>query len=109
MKNAPRGKIQCLPSHIKKELEQRLSECFPHKEIIAWLNENSEVKSILNKRWGGVKIKPQNLSKYRKTMVLSDPKTVKSEAKEYINQLCNALFSNSEIHRLNLKIIHLLL
>jgi hypothetical protein len=58
-------KIANLPSHVRDELNYRLSEGEPGNELIEWLNAKPEVIKVIAKRFDGRPISEQNLSHWR--------------------------------------------
>jgi hypothetical protein len=60
------GKIARLPHPIRNELNFRMDNGEDGAELLKWLNELPEVKSILESGFDGVPISKQNLSEWRK-------------------------------------------
>jgi hypothetical protein len=65
MTNARKGKIARLPHSIRQELNTRLRDGVPGTDILQWVNELPEARSILADQFGGEPIKPQNLTDWR--------------------------------------------
>lgn len=63
--NARKGKIARLPHSIRQELNTRLRDGFSGTDILQWVNELPEARSILADQFGGEPIKPQNLTDWR--------------------------------------------
>ena len=59
------GKIARLPKSIRDELNQRLVDGEPAAEILAWLNHNWDVETVLFKYFNCRPINEQNLSDWR--------------------------------------------
>ena len=59
------GKIARLPLIIRDELNQRLQNGETQVELIAWLNDQAEVRRLLHTQFDGVPISPQNLSEWK--------------------------------------------
>jgi hypothetical protein len=59
------GKIGRLPRPVRDELNQRLLDGEPGKELVRWLNELPEVKAVLQREFGGRAITEQNLSEWK--------------------------------------------
>lgn len=60
------GKIARLPRAVRQELNRRLEEGEPGKELVAWLNALPEVQAIVAAEFGGKPIREQNLSEWKK-------------------------------------------
>ena len=61
-----KGKIARLPEHIREHINRRLQDGENGREIIAWLNTNDEVRTLLAQKFGGYKINDTNLSQWRR-------------------------------------------
>lgn len=60
-----RGKIARLPRNVRDELNQRMEDGEPGKDLVAWLNGLPEVKGALERHFGGREITEQNLSEWK--------------------------------------------
>jgi len=60
------GKIARLPHALRDELNHRLDDNIPGREITAWLNGLPEVQAILSAHFGADPINQQNLSNWRR-------------------------------------------
>jgi hypothetical protein len=60
------GKIARLPRPLREELNRRLDQAAQSPELLDWLNNLPEVKSILARYFGGSPITKQNLSRWRR-------------------------------------------
>ena len=60
------GKIARLPKEIRQKLNERLREGETAKRLVAWLNRLPEVQAIVASAFGGVPIREQNISEWRK-------------------------------------------
>lgn len=58
------GKIARLPKALREELNRRLSDGEPGKDLVAWLNELPEVQRIVAE-FGGRAVREQNLSEWK--------------------------------------------
>ena len=65
MQPSRRGKIARLPRAIREELNHRLDEGEPQKNLVGWLNSLPEVTEILRVHFEGKAIRPQNLSEWK--------------------------------------------
>ncbi len=65
MEPTRRGKIARLPRAIREELNHRLDEGDPQKDLVGWLNSLPEVKSVLQAQFEGKAITAQNLSEWK--------------------------------------------
>jgi len=63
--NARKGKIARLPHAIRHEVNARLHDGIPGPDILTWLNDLPEVRTILSAQFNGEPVKPQNLSDWR--------------------------------------------
>src|SRR5580658_2810733 len=61
------GKISRLPEAVRLELNRRLQNSVPTREIVDWLNALPEVRAVLRAQFGGSPISEDNVSKWRKT------------------------------------------
>ena len=60
-----KGKIARLPRDVRDELNQRIENGEPGKDLVAWLNGLPEVKRVLAAYFGGREITEQNLSEWK--------------------------------------------
>jgi hypothetical protein len=60
-----KGKIARLPDHIREQINHSLQDGQNGREIIAWLNSNDEVKSVLALEFDGHEMNHTNLSQWR--------------------------------------------
>ena len=60
------GKIARLPRALRDELNQRIDDNHTGPDLLKWLNELPEVRTILEQHFQGSVITPQNLSEWRK-------------------------------------------
>jgi hypothetical protein len=65
MEPTRRGKIARLPRAIRQELNHRLDEGDPQKDLVVWLNSLPEVKTVLKTHFEGKAITAQNLSEWK--------------------------------------------
>ncbi len=56
------GKIARLPKQVRHDLNGRLEDGEPGKQLVEWLNGLPEVQGVLQLRFGGRPISEQNLS-----------------------------------------------
>ena len=66
IKRIRRGKIARCPAVIRDEVNRRLHDGETGKEVVAWLNEQPLVQSMLARKYAGAPITEQNLSKWRR-------------------------------------------
>ncbi len=59
------GKIARLPKRIRDDLNDRLEDGAPGKQLVEWLNGLPEVQEVLQLRFGGRSISEQNLSEWK--------------------------------------------
>jgi hypothetical protein len=59
------GKIARLPKAVRDELNRRLSDGQPGKELVAWLNGLPEVQSVVAAEFDGRPVREQNLSEWK--------------------------------------------
>jgi hypothetical protein len=59
------GKIARLPKAVRDELNRRLSDGEPGKELVAWLNSLPEVRSVVAVEFDGRPVREQNLSEWK--------------------------------------------
>jgi len=59
------GKIARLAREIREELNHRLDDNVPGERVLAWLNRQEPVRTVLKEQFGGVRISKQNLSEWR--------------------------------------------
>jgi len=60
-----KGKIARLPSVIRHELNSRLDDGEPGKDLVVWLNGLDKVREVLAKEFGGRPVTEQNLSEWK--------------------------------------------
>jgi len=60
-----RGKVARLPHSVREALNDRLREGVAADEILSWLNSLPEVRDLLQKRFDGLPIGRENLSRWR--------------------------------------------
>lgn len=65
MERTRRGKIARLPRAIRTELNRRLDEGDPQKDLVVWLNSLPAVREALQRHFRGKPITPQNLSEWK--------------------------------------------
>jgi hypothetical protein len=59
------GKIARLPKEIREKLNVRLENGQMGPEVLAWLNQLPEVRTVLSQFFGGQDVTKQNLSEWR--------------------------------------------
>jgi hypothetical protein len=59
------GKIGRLPKYIRDQLNRRIEDGEPGKELVKWLNGLSGVQRILKEQFGGRAVTEQNLSEWK--------------------------------------------
>ena len=59
------GKIARLPKVVREELNRRLSDGEPGKELVTWLNDLPEVQRIVTTEFGRRAVREQNLSEWK--------------------------------------------
>src|SRR5271166_4326040 len=59
------GKIARLPRSLRNELNQRLDDGHPTDDLLAWLNQQPHVKTLIDREFAGQPINPQNLTNWR--------------------------------------------
>jgi hypothetical protein len=59
------GKIARLPKHVRHQLNSRLEDGEPGKQLVEWLNGLPQVQEVLKLRFGGRPISEQNLSEWK--------------------------------------------
>ena len=59
------GKIARLPKVMREQLNRRLDDNEPGKQLVAWLNSQAEVQAIITTEFGGKPIREQNLSEWK--------------------------------------------
>lgn len=62
---AYKGKIGSFPADIREEINHRLHNGKSSTEILPWLNVQPSVIDVLEDRWEGKHVTPQNLSEWR--------------------------------------------
>lgn len=60
-----KGKIASLPLVIREEVNQRLLDGQKGPKILAWLNADERVLTVLDELWGEEPVSAQNLSEWR--------------------------------------------
>ncbi len=66
MSRTRNGRIARLPRSIREELNQRLDEGEPGKDLVSWLNSLPEVVALTDAEHEGKPLREQNLSEWRK-------------------------------------------
>jgi hypothetical protein len=59
------GKIARLPQTVRQQLNLRLADGEPGRQLVAWLNGLPEVKAVLERDFGGRPVTEQNLSEWK--------------------------------------------
>ena len=59
------GKIARLPKIIRDQVNQKIEDCIPARDVLIWLNNLPEVQKILAEQFGGRAISKQNISEWR--------------------------------------------
>lgn len=59
------GKIARLPGWLRDQLNEKMLDGVPGKELVTWLNEMPEVQTVLRRQFEGKEITEQNLSAWR--------------------------------------------
>jgi hypothetical protein len=59
------GKIARLPSSLRDQLNRRVRDGEPGKNLVDWLNSQPAVQEVLEKEFGGRAISEQNLSEWK--------------------------------------------
>ncbi|HEV2693960.1 MAG TPA: hypothetical protein VG347_13785 [Verrucomicrobiae bacterium] len=59
------GKICRLPRAIREQVNQRLDDGVPGKQLVVWLNGLPEVRALLASEFGGAAINEQNLTNWK--------------------------------------------
>jgi hypothetical protein len=59
------GKIARLPKVVQEQLNHRLNDNEPGKNLVVWLNSLPEVQAVIAAEFGGRPIREQNLSEWR--------------------------------------------
>ena len=60
-----KGKIARLPSDLRHQLNSRLDDGEPGKDLVAWLNGLDQVQQVLASEFGGRPVSEQNLSEWK--------------------------------------------
>lgn len=60
------GKIARCPAAIRDEINRRLHDGETGQALVAWVNEQPSVQSMLARKYAGAAITEQNLSKWRR-------------------------------------------
>ena len=66
MNEAPKGKIGRLPMAIHEQVNRRLEQGERARTLVAWLNTQPEVQTLLAAVFAGKPVREQNLSAWRK-------------------------------------------
>jgi hypothetical protein len=61
------GKIGRLPKYIRDQLNRRIEDGEPGKELVKWLNCEPDALELLQEQFGGRAITEQNLSEWKQT------------------------------------------
>ena len=59
------GKIARLPHAVRHQINRRLQDGEPGKDLVAWLNPLPEVQKVMHEEFGGRPISEQNLSEWK--------------------------------------------
>ena len=59
------GKIARLPKIIRDQVNQKIENSIPAKDVLVWLNALPEVQKVLAEQFGGHPITKQNISEWR--------------------------------------------
>jgi hypothetical protein len=59
------GKIARLPKAIREELDRRLQDGEPHKQLADWLNSLPEVQAVMAAHFEGRPVREQSISEWR--------------------------------------------
>jgi hypothetical protein len=59
------GKIARLPRTLREELNRRLRDGEPGKQLVAWLNSHPKTQTVVKRQFGGRAINEQNLSEWK--------------------------------------------
>jgi len=65
MARARRGKIAKLPAEIRMEINRRIFDGQPGRQVLAWLNQHAKVRPILAEQFAGADVNDQNLTEWR--------------------------------------------
>ena len=65
MNEAPKGKIGRLPQAIQEQVNRRLANGEKARPLVAWLNAQPEVQTVLAVEFADKPIREQNLSEWR--------------------------------------------
>jgi hypothetical protein len=65
MNTTRHGKIARLPKAVRDELNRRLENGQPGRQLVAWLNGLPEVQAVLAADFGGKPVREQNLSEWK--------------------------------------------
>lgn len=63
---ARNGKIARLPKAVQEQLNRRMDDNETGQGLVAWLNSLPEVQAVIAAEFGGLPIREQNLSEWRK-------------------------------------------
>ena len=66
MNAAPKGKSGRLPKAIQEQVNRRLEQGERARTLVAWLNAQPEVQTVMAAEFAGKPIREQNLSAWRK-------------------------------------------
>lgn len=64
--HAPTGKIARMPAAVREEINRRLDDGIPVRNILAWINSLPSVRAILKEHFKSVPVREQNVSEWRK-------------------------------------------
>lgn len=59
------GKIARLPKHVRDQLNRRIEDGEPGKQLVEWLNGLPGVQEVLQEQFGGRPVSEQNLSEWK--------------------------------------------
>ena len=76
-----KGKIARLPSDLRHQLNSRLDDGEPGKDLVPWLNGLEQVRQVLAAEFGGRPISEQNLSEWKQGGFLDWRQEMESSAR----------------------------
>ena len=76
-----KGKIARLPSDVRHQLNSRLDDGEPGKDLVVWLNSLEQVRQILARDFGGRPVSEQNLSEWKQGGFLDWQQQMESSAR----------------------------
>jgi len=76
-----KGKIARIPSNIRHQLNSRLEDGEPGKDLVAWLNGLDQVQQVLARDFGGRAVTEQNLSEWKQGGFLDWQQELESSAR----------------------------